>query len=151
MLKDIQKTLILNGLRSGLGLTASCQKIGLSVKEASEEIRSDEDFANQCQTALFLGYQAKLAYAKSLLDQKNYNKWAGEVEALPNFVTDLMLWEQYCPREEVTDSKVIKAVILYSNLEEAATSMGMTRNELIEYVLDSDYLSREFQQKGYLR
>jgi hypothetical protein len=135
------KAAFITGLRSGLGLTASAELSLLDPKSVSALIKSTPDFHKQCIEAIRTAARVHLNYSTTLLVEKKYKQWKYQVEQLRIFISDLILWESYCEKANLTDTVVLKACHIYPSMSECATSLGLYPAEFVEYVMNNPDLS----------
>lgn len=147
-MNEAEKALLLVSLQNGIGLSIACEICMLDVEQVSKYMRLDKDFYQKCITAVKISAKDNLEYAQKLKNEKRYNEWHRQQEAIRNFVSDITLWEDYCKRSEIDNIKIMKAAQIYKNLTECATAIGFKSRDLIEHIMDDENLAMYFSQKG---
>ena len=133
-LSEEDKTLFLGALRMGLGLSHACSYIYESPKEVSLEIANNEVFKKECQDAVKYAARLLLITAQQAVGREDYNSIKKTQVRMAVFVTELVLWESMCKKEQVTPAIISKAVHLYKTKYDCATAIGMTLIEFTDYV-----------------
>lgn len=135
-------------LEQGLGLSKSATQCGLTPKEVSTLISADPRIREDCLAAVQKGYTNLLALCQQLTQKSRYESWQIKVETLRGFVAQLNLWESVCSVQDVDDDIFMATLMQYRVVDEAATVMGLTRSEFLDYLLDRPYLSDLFAKYG---
>lgn len=147
-MSEAEKTLLLVSLQNGIGLSIACELCMMDIKATSEYLRMDKAYYQQCITAVKISAKDNLEYAQKLKNEKRFNEWHRQQEAIRNFVSTITLWEDYCKRVDLDNLKIMKAAQIYKNMTECATSIGLTSKDFIEMIMDDENLAMYFSQKG---
>ena len=141
-----EKNLVLVSLQNGIGLSAACEITMLDVQKVSEYIKSNKDYHISCINAIKSAATTNLEFLAKLKKEKKANEWHRQQERIKTFIIELTLWESYCKKSDLTQQKVMTAAHIYKTIEECATSIGMCKRELIEYIISDEMLSLYFTQ-----
>lgn len=128
-------------LQNGLGFAASCEINQLSPKETSVYLNANPTFKLECVQAIKAAARGNLEYAAKLKIEKKFDQWQRQQDYMVMFVTQLVLWEDYCKKKDLTPQVLIKAVMIYQTANDCATAVGLTHIELVEYIADNADLS----------
>jgi hypothetical protein len=136
----VDRVAFLHSLRNGFGFTKTCQLLQYDPKEVSKYILENPDFLEQCENALSAGVKILFAASHEAVSKAKWDKWKQNSDYAKNFITALNLWECYCKKEEITTRKICQALLIYKNLGEAATSIGISPVELQEIIISDIHL-----------
>lgn len=145
-LSELDIETIKAGLRSGHGFTKTASFIMVDVKDLSELYINDKSFKDMCDESVKSHVQAVLSSTQKRLLEKEFEKYVKENAHLSKFITKLTLWEEHSSKDKLTTDIFIKAIHLYIHPDEVATSCGLSRSEMYDYIKSnetlSDYVSR---------
>lgn len=135
-------------LREGLGFSYACELSNNSAKEVSSIIEQDNAFREDCQKAVLGASTDFLKMSSDFAEKQDYKK---SLEAKENAKKygKLVLWESYCKKEEIDGMKMAKALAIYKFEKDAATAVGLTFDEYIEYLSCDDAIMRTAEKMGY--
>jgi hypothetical protein len=152
VLSDSDKSFLKAALCTGIGLTFSCVKLGLDIREVSKEFTRNQVFLNQCRDEMAKSSKLIIKDAYSDVTKGDLSQSGKSVYAkqLLDFISEIYLWESYCTRKELTPEKVIRAFNIYP-VYDVPTVLGMIRKELIDYIFDDDGLFYFAQEIGYIK
>lgn len=134
MTEDQQKTFIA-GLRNGLGLSKTARLMLTHPREVSEYIKSNPSFNFDCEEAIIFASKVLLVNSDNMLRDKKFDKWQTQKGHISKFVTELIFWESVCKTSEITDAKVLEAYMVTNDPDDAATAVGLTRQEMKKYIM----------------
>lgn len=141
---DEDKTAFLTALKNGLGLTSACDLLLMNPKEVSAYIRKHKDFHKECVEALKFSAKALLVISNSYLNDGAYDKWKTNNTHIREFIVDLVLWESYKHRKEITPEDITIAASMYRNMGEVATACGFLKKDLLAYIVAHPALNMYF-------
>lgn len=138
---ELDQTLLLTALQNGIGFTQSCALNLFHPKTVSEYIYKNKEFHLSCIKSIKAAARGNLEHAQRLKNEKKFGEWHKQQDYIRNFITELTLWEAYTTKKDITVDKVMRACHIYNNLDECATACGLTRQELIEYIMSNAELA----------
>lgn len=136
----------LNALANGLGLSRSAQMSGFTPKEISEQLLEDEVLMTLADEALLQASQMVLIVSNKAKRNKDYDTWKLNQQTLERLIVQLVMWEEYTPKEFITQSKVMQAIVIYKYPEEIATSLGLTMPEYVVYMMQHEHIYKSIEQ-----
>lgn len=139
---------LIASLKNGLGLTVACSFIHLHPRDVSKFILENDDLHLECIDAIKFSAKALLVISNTYLEKHQFEKWKQNNSFIKDFIPDLILWESYCKKEDLTVDRVTKAVHIYRTIDECATAVGYTKNEFITYITSNPALSLYLSQKN---
>ena len=134
-----QRAIFINALKDGLGLTKAAMMINKSAKEVTLFLKTNSDFYTDCMSAVTTAYKTLLVISNSYLQKKEFETWQRNNDLIRNFVFKLTMWEDYTNKKELTDRKLLKAVVLYKYNEEIATACGLSMDEFADLLIEKEY------------
>lgn len=150
IIPEADLVVFVTSLKNGLGLTSACDLIMLDPKTMSKYLTENSATYLDCIEALKLSARALVIMASTNLENKEFDKWKINQSILKAFIPTLTLWESYCKKEDVTNEVILKAYIIHKNMGEAATSIGLYRNELVDRIITDKNLFIYFSQHSAL-
>jgi hypothetical protein len=126
-------SLLLIGMREGLGLSTACQMSGNDVQHVSGLAKQYPDFLQQLEGWTNDGRTEYLQAANDFLRNNNLEKMAQARQGALNMPA-VNLWEGYCSAEDVTPQKLLLVFLDTRNARETATLIGMSYAEFTAYV-----------------
>ncbi|MAX80344.1 MAG: hypothetical protein CL843_09230 [Crocinitomicaceae bacterium] len=145
-LSQEDKAAFIGGLKNGFGLTISSSFILVSPKDVSLYIKENPEFHRQCIEAVKFSSKALLVMSNSYLESKKFDKWLTHNHYVREFKSNLVLWESFCEYSQVNESIMVQSYVLYQDLQEAATSIGMLESEFKLKILTSKKLLAYFKR-----
>lgn len=130
-----------SSLKIGNGLTVSCETINKHPKDVSEYLKSNEALRILCENDLQIANNAIIGITTNLLVEEKFDKFLQTKERAKVVITKLVYWEEYCLRKAVSPEKIVKVIHLFKGVDDCATSVGMLKNELKEYIMSDEKLS----------
>lgn len=133
------KSAFLLALREGLGFSYACEISGNTPKVMTDAIKADKAFALDCNKAI-LGAGVDLVKMVSDFNKNNDYKNAILARQEAAKVKRLILWESACAKKSITPEVVIKQYLLIQDGKEVATSIGLTYEEYVDYLMSNPTL-----------
>jgi len=91
--EETQRTILLNGIRAGYGLSRSASLIAMDTKELSELVQKDEGLMKSCKDAITLGMADLLVSRNKFMEDHNMQAVDGIDEKERRFVKQINFWE----------------------------------------------------------
>lgn len=135
-----QKSIFINALKNGLGLTKAAMMIAISPKEITVFLKGSAQFHTDCVIAVSTAYKTLLVISNSYIQKKEFESWQKNNDLIRNFVFRLTMWEEYSKKDDLTDRKLLKAVVLYKYNEEIATACGLSMDDFADLLIEKEYL-----------
>ncbi len=133
-LPDEDKSAFIAALKNGIGLTKACNLLQIHPKDITEYIQANKEFEKECNTSIKYSAKALLVMSNEHLIKKRFGQWNATKLHLKKFVSELNLWESWCRKDQVNVGNTFNSLMYHENIDEAATSLGMNRKELILYI-----------------
>ena len=147
-LSDEEKSTLTLSLKNGLGLTECSMIINKTPKQLSEIIKGDNKLFHECQMAIRYYSQNMLLLASQSLSKGKLLDWSKKTKELKTSVPRLVFWEEMSTKSKTTKEIVVKAAMFYKDFIEIATAIGMTEEELYDFIVEHDELDRYFADEA---
>lgn len=148
-LSATEQATILAALRNGLGLTNACLGLQLEPKQVSAYIRQDKTFESNCRQQLIIGFQTLVLAMNDASHKKIWDRWRATKDNLNVTIKDLNLWEGLFTPADWSFENFTIAIRSCKTIEEAATAMGFTIQEIWQKIYQDHNLLKWLIQNGY--